>query len=123
MDWVHAVPGQWPQNWGMIHSYAKQFSENWSYENFADATLTQEEKEQLVASLDGYCVQDDLDDIVSRLNPVQQQELAKTLAATFLMKTVVDKFFKHPFWYVDAIPAGAEEQCEDTAWQDVSPVG
>ena len=99
----------------MIHSYAKQFSENWSYEDFADATLTQDEKKQLVARLDIYCVQDDLEDTVSRLNPNQQQELAKTLAATFLLKIVVDKFFKHPFWYVDAIPAGAEEQREDTA--------
>ncbi|KAL4795042.1 hypothetical protein BDV19DRAFT_389699 [Aspergillus venezuelensis] len=100
-----------------------QFAENWSYEDFADATLPQDQKKQLVASLDGYYVQNDLDDIVSRLNPVQQQELAKTLAATFLMKTVVDKFFKHPFWYVDAIPVGAEEQREDTPWQDVSPDG
>ncbi|KAL4944687.1 hypothetical protein BDV06DRAFT_220090 [Aspergillus oleicola] len=112
--WVHAFPGQWPQDWGLIHMYARQFSDNWAYDDFAEAKLTQDQKKKLVATLDGYCVQEDFDSIVSSLNFVQQQEPAKTLAGTFIIKTVVDKFFEHPFWYVEAIPAGAQEQCEET---------
>ncbi|KAL2870172.1 uncharacterized protein BJX67DRAFT_391428 [Aspergillus lucknowensis] len=64
-------------------------------------TLNFAQKRQVIASLDGYIVQEDFDSIYNRVHPAQQREFVKTLAETFLNKTIIDAFFRHPFWYID----------------------
>jgi hypothetical protein len=85
--------------------------------------LTKRQKKDINGSLKGYCVQDDFDNIFSRLNDEHKKSILETFAKMFLVKMVVDNFFKHPFWYVEYLPKGIPEACDEAPWQGVLPEG
>jgi hypothetical protein len=39
------------------------------------------------------------------------------LARIFLVKAVVDNFFRHPFWYIEYLPKEAPEICDEAPWE------
>ncbi|KAL4962705.1 uncharacterized protein BDV14DRAFT_202527 [Aspergillus stella-maris] len=86
------------------------------------ASLTEEQKQQNIACLDGYVIQDDFDSIYLRLHPGLQPRFCRNLAETFLNKAIVDILFRHPFWYVDSeVPSkGANDHL---SWDEISPLG
>ncbi|KAL3469851.1 hypothetical protein BJX99DRAFT_264773 [Aspergillus californicus] len=106
-----------------IRLNASGFAHYWVHEPSDDNyTWTQSQKKHLVASLDGYCVQEDFDSIASRLSLKHRKQLPSLLATAFLVKTAVEKFYKHPFWYLEVLSDG-EEQNEELPWQGVLPDG
>ncbi|KAL4806095.1 hypothetical protein BDV18DRAFT_160163 [Aspergillus unguis] len=104
-QWVRVFPSEWPEEW-QFHTPFR--STVW---------------EELIASLEGYCVQENFDSVVSRLSPDHKSSILQIFATTFLMKTAIEKFFKHPFWYVEALPMGTPGEYEEAPWQGVSPEG
>ncbi|KAL4920643.1 hypothetical protein BDW62DRAFT_198534 [Aspergillus aurantiobrunneus] len=96
--------------------------QDWVFQDLDERTITKAQSKKLIASLDGYCVQEDFDDILARLGHNQQKEILATFSIVFLVKTVAENFFQHPFWYVDLVPK-SEENCDGLPWQGVSPSG
>ncbi|KAJ0427052.1 hypothetical protein BJY00DRAFT_271584 [Aspergillus carlsbadensis] len=72
-----------------------------------------------ISILDGYCVQEDFDDIISRLDTIHRHGIIATFISAFLIKTIVKEFFDRPFWYFDLLPKGEGE----APWQGVSAYG
>ncbi|KAL2849379.1 hypothetical protein BJX68DRAFT_267231 [Aspergillus pseudodeflectus] len=122
-EWSRTMPGYWPKEFGSAHYYASTFGFNWAYLSLSDMKWTKAQKKQLVSRLDGYCVQEDLDSIISCLREDDRAWFPKCLVAAFLMKTAVDTFFRHPFWYIEPLPKGQEFFTGDAEWQGVSPQG
>ncbi|KAL3481565.1 hypothetical protein BJX99DRAFT_253487 [Aspergillus californicus] len=121
-EWVRTMPGYWPEEFAFARHSAGQFSHNWVYRELSDMNWTKAQKKQLVACLDGYIVPDDFDSIVSHLGRKDRLLFPFQLASAFLMKKAVEKFFQHPFWYVEVLPKGREIS-GDAKWQGVSPYG
>ncbi|KAL4901217.1 hypothetical protein BDW74DRAFT_170364 [Aspergillus multicolor] len=86
------------------------------------AGLSKKQKDRIVASLEGWLVQEDLDSIHARLQPAQQDQFGKALFEAFLNKAVVDILFRHPFWHLDEAVDEAGSH-DDNAWGGVSPLG
>jgi hypothetical protein len=121
-EWARTMPGYWPEEFRFARYSARQFSHNWAYTSLSDMKWTKARKKKLVASLDGYIVQDDFDGIVSRLGRKDRAWFPVQLATAFSLKRAVEEFVQHPFWYVEVLPKGREIS-GDAKWQGVSPYG
>ncbi|KAL4778491.1 hypothetical protein BJX76DRAFT_343093 [Aspergillus varians] len=121
-DWVHTIPGGWPDDFYLITTYFRSWGTPWASQHLDEQSLSRAQKKQLIASLDGYCVQEDFDSIVSRLGHDQRKRILATFSMAFLVKTVVENFLQLPFWYAEILPKGQVE-CDDAPWQGVSPAG
>ncbi|KAJ0416891.1 hypothetical protein BJY00DRAFT_316448 [Aspergillus carlsbadensis] len=121
--WVRTTPGYWPDEFASAPYHAGTFAYNWGYRYLDEMKWTKAQKKQLVSRLDGYCVQEDFDSIVSRLRHNDRSWFPKYVTTAFLMKTAVETFFCHPFWYVEPLPKGQEAFTSDAEWQGVSPHG
>ncbi|RDK48172.1 hypothetical protein M752DRAFT_261465 [Aspergillus phoenicis ATCC 13157] len=63
------------------------------------------EKQSILQSLDGYCVQDlDWDTFIESLPYPICTSVPLALARTMLVKDIVEKFFENPFWYFEGKP-------------------
>ncbi|PYH39982.1 uncharacterized protein BO87DRAFT_411889 [Aspergillus neoniger CBS 115656] len=63
------------------------------------------EKQTILQSLEGYCVQDlDWDTFIESLPYPICEVVPRALAQTMLVKDIVDKFFENPFWYFEGKP-------------------
>ncbi|KAL3495098.1 hypothetical protein BJX62DRAFT_233746 [Aspergillus germanicus] len=122
-EWARTMPGYWPEEFALVHYYASTFGYNWGYRHLDEMKWTKAQKKQLVSRLDGYCVQEDFDSIVSHPRDNDRAWFPKHLVAAFLMKTAVETFFRHPFWYIEPLPEGQESFTGDAEWQGVSPHG
>ncbi|PWY67962.1 hypothetical protein BO94DRAFT_478676, partial [Aspergillus sclerotioniger CBS 115572] len=72
----------------------------------------------LIASLDGFCVQDDFDVVVTGLPKPLQCICLQTLVGTLLAKECMVRFFMNAFWYLVPQPtsdAGEEKPPINTA--------
>ncbi|CEN60439.1 hypothetical protein ASPCAL02879 [Aspergillus calidoustus] len=121
-EWARTMPAYWPKEFHYAWYCAGAFSHNWAYKSLSDMKWTKAQKKQLVASLDGYIVQEDFDSIISRLSHRDCSGFPDRLATAFLMKRVIKEFFQHPFWYVEVLLEGREIS-GDAEWQGVSPYG
>jgi hypothetical protein len=121
-EWARTMPAYWPKEFHYAWYCAGAFSHNWAYKSLSDMKWTKAQKKQLVASLDGYIVQEDFDSIISRLSHRDCSGFPDRLATAFLMKRVIKEFFQHPFWYVEVLPEGRGIS-GDAEWQGVSPYG
>ncbi|GKZ27542.1 hypothetical protein AbraIFM66951_005655 [Aspergillus brasiliensis] len=64
--------------------------------------LSNEDKQAIIASLEGLCVQDDWDKIHSSLPPVARLEFGKVLLEAMLHQFIYKKFATSPFWHLPA---------------------
>jgi hypothetical protein len=119
LEWTGVFPGDWASQFSTILSDTYSFARIYGYRDSAEKSLTKRQKKQVIASLKGYCVQEDFDSILSRLNDEHKKSILETFAKIFLVKMVVDNFFKHPFWYIEYLPQGAPETCDEAPWQGV----
>ncbi|KAL2829763.1 hypothetical protein BDW59DRAFT_158936 [Aspergillus cavernicola] len=120
-EWAYTLPGCWPDDFFSLFAASGGFAFNWACRDLEKQSLTQAQKKQLVRSLDGYCVQEDFDSIISRLSSYHQKMILSTFTSAFLVKTAIGKFFQHPFWYVE-IPSQRETR-EEAPWLGVSYYG
>ncbi|CAI7630149.1 unnamed protein product [Penicillium glandicola] len=63
--------------------------------------LSQEQKKVVIASLEGWIVQDDFDTTVSRLPPNIRYNILGNLASMMILKDCLRLFWSNPFWYLD----------------------
>ncbi|KAL4804520.1 hypothetical protein BDV18DRAFT_143327 [Aspergillus unguis] len=91
----------WGQNWGLRDA----------------SSLSPEQKQEIITYLDGYIVQEDFDSIYSRLRPDDQRDFGHFLTEAFLNKTVLDTFFRHPFWYVEE-DVHFDDGNDNVVWDD-----
>ncbi|RAK89384.1 hypothetical protein BO79DRAFT_264922 [Aspergillus costaricaensis CBS 115574] len=98
IDYEHAYPKEWPTEiqrpFGMAFDWARKHAER------KHANLSVEQKRDLISSLDGYCIQNDFDTIVSRLPRESQNDCLTHLVYLLLVKECISRFFTNPFWYL-----------------------
>ncbi|PYI00333.1 hypothetical protein BO78DRAFT_465406 [Aspergillus sclerotiicarbonarius CBS 121057] len=63
--------------------------------------LSTDDKREIIASLDGYCVQEDWESIQARLPPPARANMGAFLAETMLYQHLFAKFIDSPFWFLD----------------------
>ncbi|KAL3468926.1 hypothetical protein BJX99DRAFT_265677 [Aspergillus californicus] len=93
------------------------WSMNWGCDD--SSSLSSVQKREVIASLEGYIIQEDFDKIYSVVR--HQRHFCRTLAEIFLNKTVIDTFFRHPFWYVEEDVHPSDKN--DVPWEKVSSFG
>jgi hypothetical protein len=97
--WDIVYPTDFPKEFRALFHQSWNFVENWGAEDIP--CLTRKQKQQVIASLQGYFVQEDFDSIHARLHPIQKGHFHRRLAETFINKVVDETFFHNLFWYVD----------------------
>lgn len=75
--------------------------------------LSDDDKRIIIASLDGFCVQDDWDSIYSSLPPGGRAEIGIVLLETMMNKFIYDKFAASTFWFMDAKMDAADQEGDD----------
>ncbi|GLA20059.1 hypothetical protein AnigIFM62618_008186 [Aspergillus niger] len=82
---------------------AKIWADNYvKRDTAALAEFSLSEKQSILQSLDGYCVQDlDWDTLVGSLPYPIRTQVPHAIGRTMLVKDIVDKFFENPFWYFE----------------------
>ncbi|KAL2826436.1 hypothetical protein BDW59DRAFT_179563 [Aspergillus cavernicola] len=108
--WDVVLPPRFPDEFGMVFNRTWGWSQIWGADD------------QIIASLDGYIVQEDFNGICGRLPPLLQPGFPAHLAEAFLNKTIFDTFFRNPFWYVDE-SFQREDGNEKSTLDGVSPLG
>ncbi|PWY74984.1 hypothetical protein BO83DRAFT_444121 [Aspergillus eucalypticola CBS 122712] len=63
--------------------------------------LQSDEKQNIINSLDGYCVQEDWDSIHPLLPPGTRANMGPVLGATMLYQFIFSKLIDSPFWFLD----------------------
>ncbi|PYH90456.1 hypothetical protein BO71DRAFT_402212 [Aspergillus ellipticus CBS 707.79] len=115
------LPGAWTQpdveNWSRgVNAFAFGLDEleelfdrvqrsavDWTYKfcRPGPLDLSAEQQREVIASLDGYCVQESWAYIWARLQPTARENLAQILATTMLFQHIVTHLIEHPFWCLD----------------------
>ncbi|PYI09269.1 hypothetical protein BO78DRAFT_438744 [Aspergillus sclerotiicarbonarius CBS 121057] len=91
---------------------------NWTTEYIQCETkaldsLPEKAKKELVRSLDGFCIQVDLDEIISSLPSNLKHKFTGDLVTLFLFSDCFSRFFTNPYWYMMPDPTiGTHEQIE-----------
>ncbi|PWY64471.1 hypothetical protein BO83DRAFT_322541 [Aspergillus eucalypticola CBS 122712] len=75
--------------------------------------LSDDDKQMIIASLDGFCVQDDWDSIYSSLPPGGRAEIGIVLLETMMNKFIYDKFAASTFWFMDAKMDATDQEGDD----------
>ncbi|PWY67319.1 hypothetical protein BO83DRAFT_419182 [Aspergillus eucalypticola CBS 122712] len=101
-----AIPIEYDQEFEKLFYSAKSWTDQWvEMETAALAEFSTSEKQTILQSLEGYCVQDlDWDTFIESLPYPICEVLPRALAQTMLVKDIVDKFFENPFWYFEGKP-------------------
>ncbi|RAK99424.1 uncharacterized protein BO80DRAFT_358996 [Aspergillus ibericus CBS 121593] len=68
----------------------------------AASRLSADDKREIIASLNGFCVQEGWDSIHRRLPPTARIEMAKVVAETMINQFICTKFLDNSFWFMDA---------------------
>ncbi|GLA80058.1 hypothetical protein AtubIFM56815_000863 [Aspergillus tubingensis] len=101
-----AIPIEYDQEFKKLFYRAKLWADQWvEMETAALAEFSASEKQTILQSLEGYCVQDlDWDTFIESLPYPTCEVVPRALAQTMLVKDIVDKFFENPFWYFEGKP-------------------
>lgn len=101
-----AIPIEYDQEFEKLFYSAKSWADQWvEMETAALAEFSTSEKQTILQSLEGYCVQDlDWDTFIESLPYPICEVLPRALAQTMLVKDIVDKFFENSFWYFEGKP-------------------
>ncbi|CAK96526.1 NADH:flavin oxidoreductase / NADH oxidase family protein [Aspergillus niger] len=98
IDYEQTYPRRWPEEiqhaFGMALDWARNYAER------KHANLSMEQKRDLVSSLDGYCIQNNFDTIVSSLPRSLHNMCLTQLVYLLLVKECISRFFTNPFWYL-----------------------
>ncbi|PWY89174.1 hypothetical protein BO70DRAFT_393684 [Aspergillus heteromorphus CBS 117.55] len=96
------------KQWRTAFSIARTGCCNYAVLKTADiAGLSTSDKQSIIQSLQGFCVQDlDWDTLVGSFPEPIRQQVPGIFAEAILVKSVVGRFFDKPFWYFDYTPEG-----------------
>ncbi|BCS13286.1 similar to An06g01430 [Aspergillus luchuensis] len=75
--------------------------------------LSDDDKRMIIASLNGFCVQDDWDRIYSSLPPGGRAAFGIVLLETMMNKFIYDKFAASTFWFMDAKMDATDQEGDD----------
>ncbi|KAJ0414636.1 hypothetical protein BJY00DRAFT_318630 [Aspergillus carlsbadensis] len=117
--WNIIYPTDFPREFDALFIQSWNFVESWGAEE--SPCLTRKQKQQVIASLKGYVVQEDFDSIRASLHPIQQGYFHRRLAEMFINKVVVETFFHNLFWYVDE-NAHPDDNGKGV-WKSATPLG
>ncbi|OJZ82475.1 hypothetical protein ASPFODRAFT_64494 [Aspergillus luchuensis CBS 106.47] len=94
------IPDLVHENFEFLESAIQDWAYSWTRcDSLSD--LPQTDKQAIIESLDGYCVQEDWNTIHALLPPATQEHMGPVLAATMLYQYIFTKFIDSPFWFVD----------------------
>ncbi|PYH90647.1 hypothetical protein BO71DRAFT_486945 [Aspergillus ellipticus CBS 707.79] len=101
----------------MVKDFGYIFGETWRWcaeyakQNTADvAGLSNSEKQSIIRSLEGYCVQDlDWDTLLGFFPASIRRVGLVVFAQALLAKDFMEKFFNNPFWYFEGSPDQQEQ--------------
>ncbi|GLB06012.1 hypothetical protein AtubIFM57258_001308 [Aspergillus tubingensis] len=101
-----AIPIEYDLKFTKLFYSAKSWADQWvEMETAALAEFSTSEKQTILQSLEGYCVQDlDWDTFIGSLPYPYCEVVPRPLAQTMIVKDIVDKFFENPFWYFEGKP-------------------
>lgn len=85
----------WNESWGAEYSIKSR------YGKYGDDVLSKEQKKQIIASMEGYVIQDDFDKTVSRLPPNVHYCILGIFYGIMVTKDIMNLFFTNPFWYLE----------------------
>ncbi|GKZ19003.1 hypothetical protein AbraCBS73388_002761 [Aspergillus brasiliensis] len=98
IDYDEAFPSLFRRTKHWADKYVKR-------DTAALAEYSPKEKQSILQSLNGYCVQDlDWDTFIESLPYPICTSVPLALAQTMIVKDIVDKFFESPFWYFEGKP-------------------
>ncbi|PKY00052.1 hypothetical protein P168DRAFT_293689 [Aspergillus campestris IBT 28561] len=107
--WASGNFDQWPKLMSAIFFTANQWSMRHGHvEIKALDRLTKEQKSQLIASLDGYCLQEDYDSLLSRISPSVHEHVPYMLLTAYVNKFIVENILGRPFGYMTTRPDPAD---------------
>ena len=101
--WTLYLPAKWLEEIWPIFTSLDRLARN--YIRRDTKALSPEQKRDLIASLDGFCVQDDFDVIAAGLPKALRSIFLQSLVGTFLVKECILKFLMNPFWYLSHRPS------------------
>ncbi|KAJ0419384.1 hypothetical protein BJY00DRAFT_285970 [Aspergillus carlsbadensis] len=79
--------------------------------------LPDTDKKYIMASLQGYCVQEDIETLVPRFPESVRQNAPEIFMSMYIIKDMMQRFYTNPFWYLGPNPGAAVEDVEATAKQ------
>ena len=102
-DWPEVRPEFWEMELNIIRKHCHEWGIHYGLESKDGKfdNLSKEQKRKLIASLEGYVVQEDFDKIVSRLAPHIRPKTLGILVGILMVKEILDVFFTNPFWYLE----------------------
>ncbi|KAL4810479.1 hypothetical protein BDV18DRAFT_58050 [Aspergillus unguis] len=101
--WCHSPPGEWRMLISMNFEGMGRWGRRYGLSSTEDLLkLSTKQKQELVASLSGYCIQEDLETIVSGVAPHMRNNLPAWFIQMFLVKDILAKFYANPFWYLQS---------------------
>ncbi|PYI00332.1 hypothetical protein BO78DRAFT_330333 [Aspergillus sclerotiicarbonarius CBS 121057] len=84
--------------WTQVYNWA----EVWGDDAAPLPRLSAADKREIIATLDGYCVQEDWDRIRLHLPPTARASMGKILLEAMINQFICVKFIDNPFWFMDA---------------------
>ncbi|GKZ79215.1 hypothetical protein AnigIFM56816_003099 [Aspergillus niger] len=111
-DWGCMSDQMYEEEFFRMFLSLKTWAANYAYEETTVLeSLPESYKKDLVTSLDGYCAQVEMSEILSgvKLGPVFGFELV----TMFLVKDCLGRFFRNPFWYIAPHPGQGTEYDEE----------
>ncbi|GKZ34161.1 hypothetical protein AbraIFM66950_004345 [Aspergillus brasiliensis] len=106
VQWSSCCPAQWSDAISAVFLSSYFWVYNFIHRD--PSRLSQQQKKELISRLDGYCVQEDFDDIASRLPESARKSFLGKVVQLLLAKECISRFFTNPFWYLVPDP-GTEE--------------
>ncbi|GLA36397.1 hypothetical protein AnigIFM63309_002496 [Aspergillus niger] len=114
LAWPHirSCPEMVRDGFGLLALRVQGWAMSWG-ENKPMYRLSDDDKRMIIASLDGFCIQDDWDSIYSSLPPGGRAEIGIVLMETMMNKFIHDKFAASTFWFVDAKIDATDQEGDD----------
>ncbi|GKZ22323.1 hypothetical protein AbraIFM66951_007956 [Aspergillus brasiliensis] len=93
-------PGLMKEEFHRLHGSLMSWT--WRYRRDENlAPLSKEEKQDIIASLEGQCVQDDWDSIKALSPPAIRESMCDVLLQAMLYQFIFATFIEFPFWFLD----------------------
>ena len=108
--WESGWIDHWPKTVGGIFYSVDQWAIEYGHVDIKsfDRCLTKDQKNQLIASLDGYCLQEDYDSVLSRISPSIHRHVPYLFLAAYVNKFIVKHFIEDAMWYMTTRPDPAD---------------
>ncbi|GKZ24934.1 hypothetical protein AbraIFM66951_011791 [Aspergillus brasiliensis] len=112
VQWSSCCPAQWSTAISAV--FLSPYTWVYNHIHRDPSRLSTQQKKEIVSRLDGYCVQEDFDDITSSLPESARKSFLGKMVQLLLAKECISRFFTNPFWYLVPDPGTEENPKMDT---------